>query len=67
MMGLHGIVDMTGGCLFLGRAEELGEVPKAFPFLFWRVSVAALSSRHSGDGWVSCCGRWVMPRLGDDP
>jgi hypothetical protein len=56
-----------------GRGQNSGEVNSTLPFLFWRVSVAALSSRKSGDARVSrgdpspaTRPRRARPRLSDD-
>lgn len=50
-----------------GRAGERdsGQLPRPFPFLFWRVSFAALSSGDPGDGRVSCW--WRLGETGVTP
>jgi hypothetical protein len=48
-------IAQSGRCLDLLviGGQNLGEVRSTLPFRFWRVRVAALSSRELGEAWVS--------------
>jgi hypothetical protein len=53
-------LDGLGGAW--GGGQNFAQVERPFPIPFWRVSVAALSSRDPGEGRVSCW--WLSGALG---